>query len=81
MKLPRPRPTYDAQDEAQTRMAIEQADAQTFKRGQDVEIAGGISLVVTQTGALILMDGTGTRYTITVGVGVDGPVVVATKVV
>lgn len=62
MKLPRPRPTYDSQDEAQARSQIEQADAQNFKRGQDVEIAGGA--------ALILTDAAGNRFRITVIAGV-----------
>jgi hypothetical protein len=62
MKLPRPRPTYDSQDEAQARSQIEQADAQNIKRGQDVEISGGA--------ALILTDGAGNRFRITVVAGV-----------
>ncbi len=49
MKLPRPRPTYDPHDEAQARTLLEQADAQSFKRGQNVEIAGGASLILTDT--------------------------------
>lgn len=49
MRLPRPRPTYDAHDEAQARSLIEQADAQNVKRGQDVEIAGGAVLILTDT--------------------------------
>ena len=61
MKLPRPRPTYDPQDEAQARAMIEQADAQSFKRGQDVEIGGA---------ALILSDAAGQRFRITVVSGV-----------
>jgi hypothetical protein len=58
MRLPRPRPTYDAHDEAQARSLIEQADGQNFKRGQDVEIAGGA--------VLILSDESGRRFRITV---------------
>jgi len=49
MKLPRPRPTYDVHDEAQARTMIEQADARNVKRGQDVEIAGGAVLILTDT--------------------------------
>ncbi len=62
MKLSRPRPTYDAHDEAQARTLIEQADAQNFKRGQDVEIAGGAVLILT--------DAAGNRFRITVVAGV-----------
>ncbi len=63
MKLPRPRPTYDAHDEAQARTLIEQADAQNVKRGQDVEIAGGAVLILTDTV-------TGGRVRVTVASGV-----------
>lgn len=63
MKLPRPRPVYDPQDEAQVRAAIEQADAQGFKRGQDVEIAGGAALILTDTV-------TGVRVRVSVASGV-----------
>ncbi len=56
MKLPRPRPTYDSHDEAQARAQIEQADAQNFKRGQDVEIAGKANLILADGVALILVD-------------------------
>jgi hypothetical protein len=62
MKLPRPRPTYDAQDEAQMRNQIEQADAQNLKRGQNVEIGGGA--------ALIISDAAGNRFRVTVVGGV-----------
>ena len=40
MKLSRPRPIYDPQDEAQVRVAIEQADAQNLKAGADLDNAG-----------------------------------------
>jgi hypothetical protein len=62
MKLPRPRAVYDPQDEAQARAAIEQADAQNVKRGQDVELAGGAVLILTDTV-------TGVRVKVTVASG------------
>ena len=68
MKLPRPSPRYDSQDEAMVRTMIEQADAGNYKRGQDVEIATGAGL--------IMRDEAGLRYRVTV---VDG-VVTAVRV-
>jgi hypothetical protein len=62
MKLPRPRPSYDRQDEALARTMIEQADAGNYKRGQDVEIAA--------TAGLIIRDEAGLRYRVTVIGGV-----------
>jgi hypothetical protein len=52
MKLPRPRPSYDSQDEALTRSAIEQADAQNLKRGQTIELPPGVGLIMTSPGGL-----------------------------
>jgi len=54
MKLPRPRPTYDSQDEAQTRALIEQADGKTLKQGQTIDLPLNAAIVMTSPN--------GTRY-------------------
>lgn len=46
MKLPSPPRAYDPVNEGQTRDAIERADAQSYKRGQDVEIGDTQRLIV-----------------------------------
>lgn len=57
MKLPRPAPRYDMQDQAETRLAIERADDLAHKRNRDVEIGGA---------RLILTSPNGTRYSVSV---------------
>lgn len=41
MNLPQPADNYDPHNEAMSRNAIAQADAQNYKKGQDVEILPG----------------------------------------
>lgn len=62
LQLPYPSPKYDVGDQAQTRAAVEAADAQTYKRGQDIEIGATQRLILNDTT-------TGTRYRITVESG------------
>ena len=57
MNLPQPPSAYDQNDQAQTRAALEQADAQNVKAGNTIEVAKG---------KLILTSPNGTRYNITV---------------
>lgn len=62
MRLPSPPRAYDQVNEGQTRDAIERADAQSYKRGQDVEIG--------DTQRLIIRDAvTGERYRLTIESG------------
>lgn len=49
MNLPRPPAAYDANDEARTRGLLEQADRRTRKIGEDLELAVGERLVMTDT--------------------------------
>ena len=58
MKLSRPPAQYDQQNESETRAEIERADAQSRKRGQDIELG--------QTERLIMRSPDGTRWSITV---------------
>lgn len=57
MKLPRVPSKYDERDQTDTRAAIEQADAQNYKRNRDLEIGDN---------RIILKAPNGTRYAITV---------------
>jgi hypothetical protein len=57
MKLPRPAPRYDMQDQAEMRIAIERADDLAHKRNRDVEIGAA---------RLILTAPNGTRYVVSV---------------
>lgn len=54
MQLPKPGAVYDANNEAQARDAISRADAESYKRGRDVELQPGQRL--------ILRSGEGTRW-------------------
>jgi hypothetical protein len=54
---PRPPDTYSPRDQALLREEIRRADADNFKRGRDLEIAGG---------RVILTSPNGTRYALTV---------------
>jgi len=56
--LPQPAPSYDVQNEAETRTEIERELQSKFARGQDVELANNERL--------ILVSPNGTRYQITV---------------
>lgn len=55
--LPKPSPTYDATNEAQTRTAIEREDKLNRKVGNDVEIGAQ---------KLVLKSADGTRWSLTV---------------
>ena len=51
MKLPRPAPAYDAADQAQTRGAIERADAASLKHGGDIQMRGGRLILYSPNGS------------------------------
>ena len=51
MNLGSPPPEYDPDNEAQTRSAIEQADQQSVKRGQDIELGKGRVIIKSPNGA------------------------------
>lgn len=57
MKLARPPEKYDAHDQGQMRAALEMADSQNHKKGQNVEMTAGTKL--------ILQSPNGTRYYLT----------------
>lgn len=57
MKLPRPAPTYDARDQAETRAAMGRALSGVHKRGEDVEVGDS---------RLIMKSPNGNRWEITV---------------
>ncbi len=50
MKLPRPRPNYDNQDEAQARALIEQADTQNLKQDRTITLPQNAGLIMTSPG-------------------------------
>jgi hypothetical protein len=58
MKLPLPPINYDARQESQRNLLLEQADVQNRKRNQDLEIAGAEKFILSSPN--------GTRYSITV---------------
>jgi hypothetical protein len=51
MRLPRPAPAYDAADQAQTRGAIERADAENFKRDGDIQMRNGRLILFSPNGS------------------------------
>lgn len=57
MKLPRVPARYDERDQTDTRAAIEQADAQNYKRNRDLDIGEN---------RIILQSPNGSRFAITV---------------
>lgn len=57
MKLPRPSEAYDVRIESQRNLFIEQADYDSHKKRQDVEVGDA---------RLILKSPNGTRYSVTV---------------
>jgi len=57
VKLPRPAPTYETRDQAETRAALERALHGVHKRGEDVEIGDA---------RLIMKSPDGNRWSITV---------------
>jgi hypothetical protein len=69
MNLPAPESQYDQADEAATRRTIAAVDAQSYKRGRDVELQPGQRL--------ILRSPDGTRWAVSVSnAGVVGAAVV-----
>lgn len=53
---------YDPADQSRLRNALSAADAQSLKRGQDIELAGAAKLILQDTV-------TGARYAVTVASG------------
>jgi hypothetical protein len=60
MILPRPKPAFDHAIQLETNRLIEAADAETWKRGSDIEMAAA---------RLILTSPDGTRYALAVADG------------
>lgn len=58
MTLPNPGPRYDQDAEGRRNREIEQADARTLKKQQDIELVSGMRLIMSSPN--------GTRYKITV---------------
>jgi len=52
MNLPRATPGYSAEDQDRTRRAIEQADVENRKTGQDVEAVGGQRIIIPSPNGL-----------------------------
>jgi len=63
MNLPKPGPSYDAQNEAAARAAMEREDANNQKRLADVELNGDSAISGRR---LILKSPNGTRYRVLV---------------
>lgn len=59
MKLGRPPPTYDQQDQAQTRAAIEMADRENLKTGQNIVITPLARLYQSYKAAITARSGGG----------------------
>jgi hypothetical protein len=79
MKLPNPSPKYDLAQETERKRALEQADGENYKRGNDVEIGGVPSEVRKQR---LILRGTvnGNRYSVTINdTTSSAPVLVMTK--
>lgn len=58
MTFPRPKPTYDASDEAKFRDQVKQETARAYKRGESIELWPG--------NAIFLRDEDGARWKVTV---------------